>query len=84
MLDAVAGQLWVTIDGTTGRGHVSGVERCASPWACPVCSFKIRQRRAAEITEFVEAAELRGHSALLVTLTVPHKAGESLDDLRGC
>ena len=83
MLTPVADRVRIQIDGRTGRGHVSGVKRCRSPWACPVCAPTIRQRRARELTELVERAQAMGHACVLVTFTMPHQAGEALSDVLG-
>lgn len=83
MVTPVAGSVRIQVDGRTGRGHVSGVKRCRSPWACPVCAPTIRQRRAHELTELVERAQGVGHTCVLVTFTMPHKAGEALADTLG-
>lgn len=86
MVDPIAGSVRIRVDATTGRGHVSGVKRCASPWACPVCSFKVRNRRADELTRLVEQAQAANGSALLMTVTLPHGRDEALsavlDDLQ--
>ena len=83
MVSPVAGSVRVQVDGITGRAHVSGLKRCRSPWACPTCAPCIRQRRAAELTELCERARAMGHTALLVTYTLPHVVDESLDDVFG-
>lgn len=83
MIAPTEGVVRIRVSGETGRGHVSGLKRCRSPWACPYCAPKIRQRRAAELTELVHRARSMGHVALLVTYTLPHKAGEPLADVFG-
>lgn len=62
------------------RAHYKGLQTCASVWACPVCSAKISERRRAELMAAVAGHRAAGGVVLLVTLTVPHVAG---DDLRG-
>jgi hypothetical protein len=59
-----------------GTAHWSGIERCASIWACPVCAAVIRAERAAEIQQAVERHQERGGSLVFVTLTMRH----GLDD----
>jgi hypothetical protein len=83
MVDPIAGTVKIRVSADTGRGHVSGVKRCASPWSCPTCSFKIRNRRATELTELVEAATSAGGSALLLTVTLPHGPSEALSTVLG-
>jgi hypothetical protein len=61
-----------------GGSHFSGVETCASVWACPVCAASIRNHRAEEITRGLGRHIGTGGGALLVTLTLPHQAGDAL------
>ena len=86
MVEPIGAEVVIRVNAETGRGHVSGLKRCASPWACPVCSFKVRNRRAMELTQLVERAQASQGSALLMTATIPHVAGERLsavlDDLQ--
>lgn len=67
----------------TGRAFFSGVEVCASPWACPVCSSKIQERRAPEIRSAVEQWAAEGGICLFVTLTVPHGVDDALAPMLG-
>jgi len=76
MVDPIAGTVKIRVDATTKKAHVSGVKRCASPWACPVCSFKVRRPRADEFTALVEQAQASRGSALLMTVTVPTARGK--------
>lgn len=59
--------------------HLSGTERCASIWACPVCSAVIRAERAAEIETGVVAHLDAGGGALFVTGTIRHAVGDLLE-----
>lgn len=61
-----------------GACHTSGIETCASIWACPVCAAKIRNYRAGEIADALGRHVAGGGGALLVTLTLPHQAGDQL------
>ena len=83
MIAPTQGVVRVNVSGTTGRAHVQGVKRCASPWACPRCAPTIRQRRAHELTALVERAQAEGHTCLLVTFTLPHRADEALTTVLG-
>lgn len=67
----------------TGRAFFGGTEICASPWACPVCSAKIAERRAGEIRSAVEQWAAQGGIVLFVTLTVPHKSDDVLSVVLG-
>lgn len=58
--------------------HVSGVQRCGSPWACPVCAPVIRERRAGEIDQGVRNHLDRGGSAEFLTLTLRHGRADAL------
>ena len=59
--------------------HYSGTERCASIWACPVCAAIVRAERAREISAAVERWQRRGGVVVFVTLTMRHKASDSLN-----
>lgn len=65
-----------------GVAHFAQLQSCASPWACPVCGPKIRQRRADDMDEALKTATDRGMGVLALTLTCRHRAGEPLLDLR--
>lgn len=58
--------------------YADGVESCGSPWACPVCAAKIRNRRAQDIVEAVRRHVDSGGGVLLVTWTLPHEAADRL------
>lgn len=62
-----------------GSTYYDGIQTCGSIWACPVCSAKIRQRRAKEL----EAGLLRhldgGGGVAVQVLTLPHDAGDTLE-----
>lgn len=63
--------------------HYSGLMLCGSIWSCPVCSAKIRNVRAGEVTRAVEQHTEAGGIAALVTLTVQHGVHHSLRELFG-
>lgn len=63
-------------------GHTasfSGIEHCASPWACPICSTIIRSARARDLQTAADKWTDRGHGLVFITLTRPHAKSESLD-----
>jgi hypothetical protein len=64
-----------------GTAYYCGLETCGNVWLCPVCSAKIHQRRAAELREGLDAWTEYGHSASLVTITVPHDLDDQLSRL---
>lgn len=69
----------VQIDvGASRIAHVSGVHRCGSPWACPLCAPVVRQQRALEIDQALAEALSRGWGGLFVTSTLRHARGDSL------
>ena len=79
----VSAQVWVGRSGA-GRAFVGGLQTCASVWSCPLCSAKIRVRRAARIELAAERWLARDGSWLgFLTLTVRHSRGQSLRDLYG-
>ena len=61
-----------------GGVHASGIQTCASIWACPVCAATIRNYRAQEISTGLGRHCDNGGGALLVTLTIRHRAGHRL------
>lgn len=62
----------------TAVAHFSGLQSCGSIWACPVCSAKIRNGRANEISAAAAAWDLAGNSVVMMTLTFPHDLGMRL------
>jgi hypothetical protein len=64
-----------------GSAYYCGLETCGNAWLCPVCSAKIHHRRAAELREALTTWTYRGHSASLVTITVPHDLEDRLSKL---
>lgn len=72
-----------------GRGGFQGLTHCGSAWACPECAGIKLWKRSGDISEFLRhlAAENRegsaGYTAILLTLTVPHRPGMPLKDLMG-
>ena len=61
-----------------GKAFYSGLQVCASVWACPVCAAKISERRRAELVTSVALAKSMGMQVKLLTLTVPHGLGDDL------
>ncbi len=64
-----------------GYAYASGLQTCGSVWACPICSFKIRMKRAAELAEAIAEHRAQGGTQMLLTLTTQHSFGESLDEV---
>lgn len=61
------------------RAHFSGLMRCGSVWACPVCSSVIRGDRAEEIRETVRLNQEADGGVVFVTATLRHKSQDSLE-----
>lgn len=61
--------------------HYSGLMVCGSVWHCPVCAAKISERRRADLLQGIESWRGKGGQVLLLTLTIPHYAGEALKPL---
>lgn len=78
---AIGGLVGLVTDGATV--WPTGVASCGSVWLCPVCSAKIKTRRAAEIEDVCQAHESAGGSFSLVTCTVRHDRTMSLNESRG-
>jgi hypothetical protein len=60
--------------------YFSGLAACGS-LSCPVCGPRIRHGRAQEVARAAEAHTKAGGGLVFVTLTVPHRRGDDLDDL---
>lgn len=63
---------------TAGFG---GVQTCGSVWSCPPCAAKIASGRQQEIAGALECWHKMGGRVALLTLTMRHRAGDSLADL---
>lgn len=61
-----------------GVAHFAQLQSCGSPWSCPVCGPKIRQGRAVEINDALQAFVAEGLGVLMLTLTCRHHAGQRL------
>jgi hypothetical protein len=64
-----------------GSAYYCGLETCGNVWLCPVCSAKTHHRRATELRDGLTTWEAAGHSASLVTITVPHGLDDRLAKL---
>lgn len=63
------------------KAFYSGLQTCGLVWLCPVCAPKIQAVRAGELEQAIEQAEAEGLLVDLVTLTLPHRRGQSLKEL---
>lgn len=65
----------------SGRVRHVGVMRCGSPWECPSCSRALRGARSYALSAMGEDWVSRGGRLALMTLTVRHHSGHSLEEL---
>lgn len=66
-----------------GAAYYTGVVTCGSIWACPVCSARIRQRRALEIERACLSHLSSAGGIGFGTFTLPHTRSDDLRDLLG-
>lgn len=64
-----------------GTAHYKGLATCGSVWACPICTAKVQERRRIEVEQAMEWAKAAGLTAVMVTLTFPHRSFHRLADL---
>lgn len=58
---------------TNGKdSKIWGVQKCKSPWACPVCSAARMSKEAGRIASAIDALKERGQRAFMITFGVPH------------
>ena len=61
---------------------ISGLMRCNSASACVVCSSRIAKARGQWLGDVFNSAIDKGYTISMLTLTVPHKKGDSLESLQ--
>jgi plasmid rolling circle replication initiator protein Rep len=71
----------MTYNQKTGLAGYDNLQYCGSVWVCPDCSYKISQERKTELAEAMKTCRTKGLQVLMLTLTVPHYAGDDLRDL---
>ena len=71
----------VTYNQKTGLAGYDNLQYCGSVWTCPDCSYKISQERKTELAEAMKSCRSKGLQVLMLTLTVPHYAGDDLRQL---
>ncbi|GHD37747.1 hypothetical protein GCM10007147_45950 [Nocardiopsis kunsanensis] len=64
-----------------GVAHYAGVGTCGSIWACPVCSAKIRNTRAEDVSTATANWDREGNTVLMAAFTAPHDLGMALQPL---
>ena len=70
-----------TYNAKTGLAGYDNLQYCGSVWVCPDCSYKISQERKTELAEAMKSCRAKGLQVLMLTLTVPHYAGDDLRQL---
>lgn len=60
------------------RASYRGLQTCGSVWECPCCASKVSEKKRLDLVAAVAAHRARGGRVLLLTLTVPHYAGQRL------
>lgn len=74
--------------GDSGEARARGLQACGSVWSCPRCAPVKRVRRARGLQKVINDFNDSGHRLVLLTLTLPHRAGEwvtpeGIPDARG-
>ena len=64
-------EVWAKLDAYL-PGHYVGLQTCALPWLCSICSPKIGERRAGEIQKAMAQCLAQGGQVLMPTFTIPH------------
>jgi len=65
-----------------GKVGVSGALRCNSPWLCPTCAPARAEKRRENVSEVIDRTKAMNGVTAFVTLTIKHKKGESLSELK--
>ena len=67
---------------TANKFSFGGLMKCGSVWTCPVCASDITEVRRLELKQVVGSwKSVSAHDVLMLTLTVPHYAKNSLGDV---
>jgi hypothetical protein len=80
------GRVEVVLYADESGGHrvgFGGLRTCDSPWACPVCSPSLAERRGEALARTLEQFHEAGFRIVHVVLTVRHTRGEALSDVFG-
>ena len=62
------------VRGVNGRVYYQGLLKCGNIWRCPVCNYKITQRRQLEVVDYTNTwfKEDKKNRISFITLTVHH------------
>lgn len=63
-----------------GGSSFSGLQSCQS-WACPTCAARLSIAHQADVHAVLNGADAEGKTIAFLTLTMRHRAGQSLDRL---
>lgn len=72
---------WVNVKKAGNLAGYGNLAVCGSPWACPRCSAVIAMERSQEIGRAVQECHAQGGDVAMMTLTLRHNAGDSIEDL---
>ena len=75
------GRLFIDVMKKNDSVYFSGVHRCGSVWACPVCSAAISGGRRKELQTAIDKAVTQGHGVALATFTFSHGLNDALAEL---
>ncbi len=65
------------------KAHYQGLMRCCQIWICPVCAQKVIFERKNEIRTGVANYKAAGGHAYMLTFTLQHNQGDTLDRVLG-
>lgn len=60
---------------------LSGVMRCGSVWKCPVCAYKVTEKRRKDLKKGMKNILENGAYSMMLTLTVPHYVSNSCEEV---
>lgn len=69
---------WVGIVQRDGISAYAGLQTCGSPWACPLCSAKIRHERGLQLASATVEWAGAGGGLLFPTMTLAHVKSDPL------
>lgn len=72
----------VFLNKARNKANLGNIQRCANPWACPVCASIISEGRKREVKQAMDWWKSQGGSVLLMTLTVPHYSSTDIKQLK--
>lgn len=81
MRSVIGGSVRLLLNKNNNHAHYSGLLTCGSVWDCPVCANKIAYRRSLEIRDAVNNWSDMGNSIMMITYTVRHNLGDTLNSL---